>query len=152
MYSKLGDVEMYWLSIERYENWKTDEKTGFSFLGISDRKLKVAEEMKSRDLIITYISSGYGCFSDIREVVSDKPRRSKMGLVYDEPYPYQIDTKPLLILQKVQWLKIHNFVARLDFLSKGKDWRQVLRHSPRKLVAADAELIIGAIKDIYSPK
>jgi predicted RNA-binding protein len=137
---------VYWLSVERYDNWETDKRAGFSFLGVTNRKLKLSSEMKAGDLLITYVSSGYSCFSDIREIVSDKPKISKFGLAYDEPYPYQIDTKPFIVLQEKKWIKIHDFVGKLSFLPIEKDWRQIMRNSPRKLSEEDALIIVKEIQ------
>ncbi|PIQ26163.1 hypothetical protein COW64_12260 [bacterium (Candidatus Blackallbacteria) CG18_big_fil_WC_8_21_14_2_50_49_26] len=140
---------MYWLSVERYENWIVDRNSGFTFLGISERKQKIAEKMEIGDILVTYVSSGYSCFSDAREIVSEKPKRSKFGLIYDEPYPYFIETKPLVILHETQWVKIHKLVTSLGFLPKEKDWRQVLRNSPKKLSNADGEIILVALNNAY---
>jgi predicted RNA-binding protein len=137
---------MFWLSVERYENWLADQKSGFAFLGIGERKLKLAEEIKPGDVIVTYVSSGYSSFSGFREVVSEKPKKSLIRAHYDEPFPYQIDTKPILSLPPEKWVKIHNLVGKLSFLPKNLDWRQNMRNALRKLNERDAKQIIDLLK------
>jgi len=55
----------------------------------------------------------------------------------------------LVILHETQWVKIHKLVTSLGFLPKEKDWRQVLRNSPKKLSNADGEIILVALNNAY---
>lgn len=137
---------MFWLAVERYENWKTDFNNKFTFLGLSKKKLKSVESMKAGDFIIGYVSSGVSSFLDIREVISDKPQKFKYGLVYDNVFDYQIETRPYHVLSEKDWINIHDFIGRLSFLPKNKQWGQTMRNSMRKLNESDAKLIVDSIK------
>lgn len=139
---------MYWLSVERYDNWLTDKAAGFKFLGIFDRKLKTAQQMKAGDYLISYISSGKSSFADIRKIISDHPSKFKKGLIYDEPFPYVILTEPYIILDESDWIKIHDVLDKLTFLPIEKDWRQMMRNSLRKLNDDDALFLINLIKSV----
>lgn len=137
---------MFWLSVERYENWLADQNSGFTFLGIGERKLKLATEIKPGDIIVTYVSSGYSSFSGFREVISERPKKSSFRSHYDEPFPYQIDTRPIISLPAEKWVKIHDFVGKLSFLPVNLDWRQNMRNALRKLDEHDAKIIIDRLK------
>jgi hypothetical protein len=58
----------YWLSVETPDNWIADKVTGFSLMGIADRKKALAQTVEAGDLILTYVK-GRG-FADIRRVVT----------------------------------------------------------------------------------
>jgi len=136
---------MHWLAVERYDNWLADKNRGFSFLGISEKKLKLASNIRPKDLIIIYVSSCRSSFAGVLEVLSDKPRRATLRLAYDEPFPYQIDTKPVLLLAEESWIRIHDLIGELSFLPKDKQWRQLMRNALRPLNDRDAHAIIARI-------
>lgn len=144
-FDKNSEEKQCWLLVERLENWKVDRDSGFLVLGIGERKKATAEKMKPGDLIITYVSSGRSCFVDIRTVTGSGVRRSKRGLIYDDVYPYEIDTSPLKILPEEKWIKVHTLVGKLSFLDPCKDWRQVMRNAIRQLDGKDSKILLNAL-------
>ena len=129
------------LIVERPANWLVDQADGFSRFGTTERLTKRAAKIRVDDKIYTYLSGGVSSFADIRVAVAPGFKVLRHGGDYDSGFPYQISTKPILVLSKSQWVKIHRLLGKLEFLSHLTDWRQALRTNLRELSDQDAGLI-----------
>src|SRR5882672_846856 len=123
----------YWLINERVENWEADEANDFRMFGIPDHKWGIAERIAVGDVLVTYVSSGISAFADARRVESKAERMRRAPDIYDTPYPITVRTKPLVVVVRASWVKIHGLVQRLAFTRSSLDWRQVMRFSIRPL-------------------
>lgn len=130
-----------WMIVERLENWQVDEANDFQFFGIPDRLERRAREISRGDYFIVYVSSGISAFSDIRQATSSKLSRLRFGGNYDTPFPYRVETKPVLTLERKQWVPIKSMISELSFTRDKRDWRQVMRNALRTLSSHDASLI-----------
>lgn len=131
-----------WLMIERLENRQVDESEGFTRFGLSEAAAKRAAKIAAGDLLFFYVSSGISSFSDIRIAESKGVTKLPMGGDYDTGYPFALQTRPHVILDRNCWLPMREFSSKLAF-SAGKDWRQLLRTTLRKLDDADGALLLA---------
>lgn len=136
---------MFWLIVERRENWEADFTSGFSLFGIPESKLGLASKINKGDILISYISSGISCFSDVRRVVSDKLQKTANKFMYDEPYPYYISTESVHYLPIENWIKVHDVIDKLGLTRNRKDWRQLFRASLRQLSDEDGIFLMDLI-------
>ena len=70
---------------EKYDNWLVERDNDFSCLGISSRKLTLAEALYESGLLFNDVS-GKSCFSDIRKAASSELRKQKIQYDYEEPF------------------------------------------------------------------
>ena len=131
----------YWVVTERYENWLIDKQMGFTVFGVSESKRKLASRIVAGDSIITYISSGRSCFSDLREATVNGVTELGIKGRYDDPFPFAIRTKPVLILQEEKWISIKDIARDLSFLKNGY-WIQAFRASPKQIPEQDGIYLI----------
>lgn len=146
-FSTRGETSMSssWLLVERLENWNVDAAEGFQRFGLSEYKTKLAEQIKTGDRLIVYVSSGISAFSDIRESVSDGYKRLRFGGDYDTAFPISISTRPVLTLPRQNWVPVQSLISSLAFTRDRKDWRQVMRNALRHLTDEDAEILSAAL-------
>lgn len=133
-----------WLLVERLENWRVDESEGFRRFGLSARAARQASKVEAGDLLAFYVSGGVSAFSDIRRSVLTGVERLRLGGDYDTAYPLALRTEPVLTLERERWLPMDEISSELA-LFVGKDWRQMMRTSLRRLDEADGERLIAAI-------
>lgn len=129
-----------WLLVERIENWRIDKAEGFTRFGLPARREKMAADIRKGDLLFFYVSSGRSKFSNIRRATHDGYTRLRHGGDYDTAFPIAIQTEPVLTLPESAWLPFKEVMDRLTF-TKGRDWRQIMRSSLRKLGEQDSNLI-----------
>jgi hypothetical protein len=139
---------MYWLIVERPQNWQFDKQNGFKSFGIPRTKTKMASEIKKGDKLIVYISGGVSCISDLRTVESDELVKQKGIGGYDDIFPLAILTKPTITLPKENWISIKQFVTELSITKELKDWRQTFRQAIRRITDEDGELIVKKMKEV----
>ncbi len=135
----------YWLLVERLENWEVDRMEGFRRFGLPEKKKRWADEMKTGDKLIFYVSSGMSRFADVREVIKEGTFRLGASGAYDTAFPLFIATKPILTLDIEKWVAIQNLTRKLSFTAGMKDWRQVMRTSMRRLNHEDVAVILDAM-------
>lgn len=135
-----------WLLVERIENWIQDRNDGFRQIGIPERKEKLGNNIKKGDFLFFYVSSGHSKFADIREATESGMVKLRLGGGYDTPFPWCVRTKPLLTLEKENWVPIKPLIEELLFTRGKTDWRQLMRNSLRKLDIEDALKIMRAMQ------
>jgi predicted RNA-binding protein len=141
-----SEAKTHWLLVERLDNWQIDRLGEFQQFGLPNLRRKLGKQIKRGDLLIFYVSSGISSFADVREAVEDGV--SKLGIEgdYDRPYPWRVKTKPILTLPRERWVPIKPLVPSLTLTAGVKEWRQCMRTSLRRLKAADAALIMDAMR------
>lgn len=135
-----------WLIIERLENWKVDAANNFSFFGLPNRSRKIAAEIKARDYIICYVSSGLSVFSDIR-VVQDTGIRQLKNQSYDSAYPFFFSTASVLVLPSEKWVALKEVGPHLDLTRGRTDYRPLFQTSIRKLTSHDSEYLQAKLRE-----
>lgn len=138
---------MYYLIVERYENWVIDENNNFRSFGFSEYFMPSFSRMDAGDFLIFYVSSGISSFSDVRTIESNKIISPKQK-IYDEPYPYAIKTNPYLTLDREKWIKAKSIVHKLNFLNGKHDIRQCFRNTYRKLDDEDGGFLVKYMSEI----
>jgi hypothetical protein len=134
----------FFVAVERYSNWLVDKENEFSFYGLPERHLKKAATIKTGDVLLIYVSSGYSAFAGARRVSSDKLLRLAYGGDYDVACPCAISTEPLVSADPQDWVPVKQLVGKLSFLGSG-DWRQQFRTSIKPISDQDAAVILDAL-------
>lgn len=137
----MSDQFTYWLVVERYENWISDSKSNFCRYGIPHRLRNLASQVKAGDRLVTYVSSRYSSFSDIRCVVSDELKPIKGLDFYDDPFSFSIETTPLTVLGEGAWVGVRPHLDKLDFTKAHKSWGVVFYTALRRLSLEDGRYL-----------
>lgn len=132
---------MYWLLVERPDNWSVDRSQGFKRFGLPSRSRKRASQLRAGHILFSYVSGGVSCLSDIGEVSSDQVHEDAVVHGYDEISPLAIDTRPLLVLERTEWIPIMSLLNDLTFTREHKDWRQLFRVTLRALSEPDGSVL-----------
>jgi hypothetical protein len=140
-----------WLIVERLVNWKADQENNFQVLGVSKRSQGAFRRMKAGDKLISYIGSRVSVLADVRERVDGNLHVTKRfgELNYDEPYPFYVRTRPIVVLPRNKWIDIHHYLGKLSF-TKGRDWRNCFQRSVRSLSSVDSRILLEAISKAQS--
>lgn len=137
---------MNWLIVERYENWRADKANNFSFFGVPKRKVKLAQEIKKGDTLITYVSLGFSSFADLREVTSDSLIDIHEKHQYDDIFQSGIATRAIEVLDEDNWVPIKEGLLDSLSITKGKkNWGNTMYNPIKKLSEDDAALLISSI-------
>src|SRR5262245_37433469 len=100
MLGRVRNEFRYWMIVETVDNWMTDKRNGFTYFGISEHKVRVAEGMAQGDTVLTYVSSRVSSFADVRRVEGSRPEKLRFGGDYSTPFPFCIRTSPLISLDE----------------------------------------------------
>jgi hypothetical protein len=141
-------VKKYVLNVERIANWEADQTAGFSHLGLSDRRRKLFESLREKDIIVTYVS-GNG-FVDVREIL--KSGVSKLGIKGNYPdgaWPWLIHTR--LIANVGLEKAISPRLLSNTKLCAG-EWRYRFQQSGKLLEPKDGKIIADAIIKVASAR
>lgn len=112
----------------------------------------MAAKIRQNDILITYISSGISAISDIRIVTSSDTAKLPLGGDYDTAYPIALQTEPVAVLERNDWIGFSNLAGELS-LTRGKtDWRQTFRQSLIPLSRADGALLVSQIEQAKKNK
>lgn len=134
----------YWLIIETVENWHHDKQSGFMHFGMPAHKRKMAEKVREGDTLVTYVTK-ISAFSDTRSVSSNE-LISINKQEYDHAYyDFAISTKPSVVLEEDQWIKVHSLLDKLNLTKDMKDWRFAFRQTMRRLTDEDGEYLVQLI-------
>jgi hypothetical protein len=140
-----------WLFVERLENWRVDLSEGFSRFGLPAAAAKRAVEIDVGDLLVFYVSSGVSSLADIRVATHAGTEKLKFGGDYDTAYPFAIRTQPFLTLPRPEWLPMREICESISIFA-GKDWRQMMRTTIRKLNQSDGETLVRAMRARAKPE
>ena len=134
-----------WLAVESLSSWTTDEKNGFRYLGISDTRVERAKGVKAGDILFIYIPSPVRAFADIRLITKDGVGKNDHLRAYDVVCYTGIFTKPLVSIERPNWLPI---TSVKDHLTIGRLPAAGMRVSFRQIPAADGQTISAFFKNL----
>jgi predicted RNA-binding protein len=130
----------YWLIAETLQNWEYDRANGFRYFGLPEHKRGLAGRVSVGDLLIAYVTKA-SCFADVRRVTSNELITLKGNVGYDSPFPFAIQTQPVITPPGEKWLKAANMVQKLDMTKNLRSWSIAFRQSMRQLSEKDGALL-----------
>lgn len=131
----------YWLCTTKLENFEIDRQHGFRLTGFRARNAPTVKKFKKGDKMVIYIHS-ISRFGAIVEITSDYYHSEQKHWVdEDEMWPARADTKPIIVLEREQFLDVRKLIPSLSFVPKGRAWGMAFHGSIRSMPEDDFKLI-----------
>jgi predicted RNA-binding protein len=106
----------YYIISVRKDNFNIIKDMGFNLIGFSQKEKRL-KDFKKGDILILYIGSRISCFGAILEVISDNIIYDNT-LIWDDIFPNRIITKPIIILDKNNYVYVSNIKDKLSFIKR----------------------------------
>lgn len=135
-------------------NFERDRETiNFTVQGLKDKHIKTVQKWKPGDRIIYYINK-IGKFGAIAEIVSGYYRdTSKIWTEEDELWPSRAKSKPIIVLEKDEFLDVRRYVDKLSFIKdkfSPDHWGLAFQGSVREIPEEDYQFIESEMRKITS--
>lgn len=149
-------MSKYYIITTSPENFEIDrEKSSFTVQGLKDRNKKTVQQWRPRDRIIYYINK-VGKFGAIAEVISGYYRNeTKIWTEDDELWPSRAKSKPIIILEKDEYLDVRIYVDKLTFIKDKFSpdyWGLAFQGSVREIPEEDYQFIESEMRKIISKR
>lgn len=136
------------------DNFETDrEGPKFTVQGLKDKHRKAVQKWKPGDRIIYYINK-IGKFGAIAEIISGYYRdETKIWTEDDELWPSRADSKPIIVLEKDEFLDARRYVDKLSFIKdkfSPEFWGLAFQGSVREIPEEDYQFIESEMRKIVS--
>lgn len=144
----------YYVITTSPDNFEIDRKmSGFTVQGLKDKHKKTVQKWKPGDRIIYYINK-IGKFGAIAEIISGYYRDdTKIWAENDELWPSRAKSKPVIILEKDEFLDVRKYIDKLTFI-KNKfspdNWGLAFQGSVREFPEEDYQFIESEMRKIIS--
>jgi predicted RNA-binding protein len=138
-----------WILTGSLENFRINVERGFDVIGFKERRRRQAEQMRSGDEIVFYVTAVQE-FGGIARVTSEMYEDrtpvwppGKDGLQRAEDYPWRVDAEPDLILDEEDFVPAVELVGELEHARKwpAEHWHLAFQGQLRTVGAADARLL-----------
>jgi len=144
----------YYIITTSPENFEIDRKgPKFSIQGLKDRHKKTVQKWKRGDRIIYYINK-IGKFGAIAEITSGYYRdETKIWTEEDELWPSRAKSKPIIILNRDEFLDARRYVDKLSFIKNRfspEYWGLAFQGSVREIPEEDYQFIESEMRKIIS--
>lgn len=144
----------YFIITTSPENFEIDrEKSGFTVQGLKDKHKKTVQKWKPGDRIVYYINK-IGKFGAISEITSGYYRdETKIWTEDDELWPSRAKSKPILVLEKDEFLDVRRYIDKLTFIKEKfspEFWGLAFQGSIREIPEEDYQLIESEMRKVIS--
>lgn len=144
----------YYIITTSPENFEIDrKKSGFTIQGLKERHKKTVQKWKPGDMIVYYINK-IGRFGGIAEVVSGYYRdETKIWTEDDELWPSRAKSKPIILLEKDEFLDVRRYIDNLTFIKNKFSpdyWGLAFQGSVREISEEDYQFIESEMRKIIS--
>lgn len=147
-------MQKYYIITTSPENFEIDRETsGFTIQGLKERHRRTVQKWKPGDRIIYYINK-ISKFGAIAEITSEYYRdETKIWIDEDELWPSRTKSKPIIVLDKDEFLDARKFIDKLSFI-KGRwpqeFWGLAFHGSVREIPEEDYQFIESEMRKIVS--
>src|SRR5256714_9375192 len=136
----------YWIDLFTGTTWDEFRKAGSKISGFSQRRHKVAEEIKSGDIFLCYLT-GVMRWVGALEIIC--PTKDTSAIWMDADFPVRFEVRPLVLLEPEQGSPMDELEGCVDFYSgpqdKGK-FKGFVRGSPSLFKCPeDGQLILDLL-------
>lgn len=143
----------HWILVSSVDNWQKTADHDFTLQGMKSRHRKKAEQMKPGDKFIYYVT-GLKAFAGITTVTStyfedhDLIWTSGNAKKADEDYPFRVETKPDLALQRESFVPAEGLARQMIHASKwpAANWTLAFQGNVHLIPEEDYILIRAAIE------
>lgn len=144
----------YYIITTSPENFEIDrKKSGFTVQGLKDKHKKTVQKWKSGDRIIYYINK-ISKFGAIAEIISGYYRdETKIWTENDELWPSRAKSKPIIILEKDEFMDVRKYVDKLSFIKdkfSPEFWGLAFQGSVREIPEEDYQFIESEMRKVIS--
>jgi predicted RNA-binding protein len=134
------------------ENFERDRNTlGFTHQGLKDKHKKIVQGWEPGDRIVYYINK-IGKFGAIAEITSGYYRdTSKIWVEEDEFWPSRAKSKPIIVLEKDDFLDVRRYIDKLSFIRdkfSAEHWGLAFQGSAREIPEEDYKFIESEMRKI----
>ena len=136
-----------WVFTGDLTNFRINVERGFDVIGFKERRRNQAMQFEPGDEIVFYVT-GVQAFGGVARVRSDMfedrtpiwPQGKKKK---PEPYPWRVETEPVLVLGEDAFLPAESLVDELEHLRKwpAEHWHLGFQGQLRTVSEADAKLL-----------
>jgi EVE domain len=148
-----------WILTGSLENLRINAERGFDVIGFKERRRRQAEQMAPGDEIVFYVT-GVQEFGGIARVTSEMyedrtpiwPQGKKK---HPEPYPWRVDTEPVVVLEEEDFVPARELVGELEHAAKwpAEHWHLAFQGQLRTVSDHDAGLLrerLGAAQHAHT--
>ncbi|HEX6481029.1 MAG TPA: hypothetical protein VF043_19480 [Ktedonobacteraceae bacterium] len=137
----------YWIDLFTGTTWDEFRKAGSKISGFSQRRHKVAEEIKSGDIFLCYLT---GVMRWVGALEAIGPTNDVNPIWKDAHFPVRFEVHPLIVLEPEQGIPMDELEGRVAFYEGSQDrgkFKGFLRGSPNRFRSpADGELIFSLLR------
>jgi hypothetical protein len=140
----------HWLLVSSAENFEVSRKRGFDVAGMKSRHRKKAETVQTGDTVFFYMV-GVQAVGGLAEVVGEYFEDHTH--IWDsrkegEEYPFRFPIKPLIILEKEQFVPIADVADALEYPKRWpkEHWKLAFQGNVHKLNEDDFHIIKSALE------
>lgn len=147
-------MSKYYVITTSPKNFEIDrETTGFTVQGFKERYRKIVKRFQPGDRIIYYIYK-ISKFGAIAEITSGYYKDyTKIWIEEKELWPIRAKSKPIIVLEKDEFLDVRKFIDKLSFIKdrwSPKFWGFAFQGSIREIPEEDYHLIESEMRKIIS--
>jgi predicted RNA-binding protein len=144
----------YYVITTSPENFEIDKRTsGFTVQGLKEKHKKTVQKWEPGDRVVYYINK-IGKFGGIAEVVSGYYRDdTKIWAEKDELWPSRAKTKPIIVLEKEDFLDVRRYIDKLSFIKdrfSPEFWGLAFQGSVREISEEDYQYIESEMRKVTS--
>jgi len=138
----------YWLDLFTAATWDDFKAAGSQVSGFRTKRWNTVQKIEVGDYLLCYLT-GLSRFIGILEVLS-KPYKDNSPIWKDEEFPCRLKVKVVAELTPetaIPVIQLKESLSQFMELKNPHAWTGYFRGSPLKWSAADAEIVINAIKE-----
>jgi hypothetical protein len=141
----------HWLLVSSQENFEVSRARGFDIAGMKSRHRKKAETVAAGDTVFFYMV-GVQAVGGVAEVTGSY--YEEHSHIWDsrkegEEYPFRFPIKPLVILEKDQFVAMADLMPALEYPKRwpGAHWKLAFQGNVHKLSNDDFNIIKTALEN-----
>jgi predicted RNA-binding protein len=141
-----------WVLTGSLDNYQATARSGFSVIGMKERRRRLAEQVEQGDLIIFYVTGVQAFGGSVRVVGDMYEDRTKIwpGKPGDpDSYPWRFKTEPVTVIDEEHLLPAEELAQQLEHVRKWprEHWHLAFQGQLRPISFKDAAILERALRD-----